>query len=169
MGALFRNWKMILVSLIPNILPILIGAAVLGFFNIALDASTAIIFSISFGIAVDDTIHMLSKFKLERSRHTPIETALKRVFQETGKAVILTSVILFFGFAILLFSATPGTNYVGLLIAITLFTALFSDLLLIPWSIRILFRKEIREEQLRAESAALEAQSAVETSPGLAH
>ncbi len=169
MGALFRSWKMILVSLVPNILPILIGAAVLGYFNIALDASTAIIFSISFGIAVDDTIHMLSKFKLERSRRTPIEVALKRVFQETGKAVILTSVILFFGFTILLFSATPGTNYVGMLIALTLFTALFSDLLLIPWLIRILFRKELREESAMAELAALEAQSAAGTSPELVH
>ncbi|MBI1194108.1 MAG: MMPL family transporter [Bacteroidetes bacterium] len=167
MGALFRSWKMILVSLVPNILPILIGAAVLGFFNIALDASTAIIFSISFGIAVDDTIHMLSKFKLERDRQTPIELALKRVFQETGKAVILTSVILFFGFAILLFSATPGTNYVGLLIALTLFTALFSDLLLMPWLVRILFKQEIQAEQLKAESAARATQNAVETSPGL--
>jgi hypothetical protein len=162
MGLLFRDWKMILVSLVPNVLPLLIGAAFLGFFSIALDASTAIIFSIAFGIAVDDTIHMLSKYKLERSRGTPIEAALQRMFQETGRAVVLTSVILFFGFSILLFSATPGTNYVGIMIAVTLFTALFSDLLLLPWLVRILFRKERQQEQLIAETAG---QNAAETSP----
>jgi predicted RND superfamily exporter protein len=84
------------------------------------------------------------------------------MFQETGRAVVLTSVILFFGFSILLFSATPGTNYVGLMIALTLFTALFSDLLLIPWLVRILFRKERLQDQLNEEAAP---KNAAETSP----
>ncbi len=139
MAWLFRNLRLVLVSLLPNVVPLLAGAAALGYLGIDLDATTAIIFAISFGIAVDDTIHFLSKMRLELGRGTDLETALYRTFTETGKAIALTSVVLLSGFCILLFSATPGTNYVGLLIAVTLFAALFADLLLIPWLMRLLW------------------------------
>ncbi len=152
MGGLFRNWKMVFISIIPNVVPLVVGAAFLGILGIPLDASTAIIFAISFGIAVDDTIHFLSKFKWELSRGIPVETALNRCYVETGKAIFLTSVILFFGFCILLFSSTPGTNYVGLMISITLFSALFSDLLLIPWLVRWLLVKEVGQVEIAAQT-----------------
>ena len=138
MAFLFRNVRMVLISLLPNVVPLLAGAAALGFLGIELDATTAIIFAISFGIAVDDTIHFLSKLRLELAKGSSTETAIYRAFTETGKAIALTSIVLFSGFCILLLSATPGTNYVGLLISITLFTALFADLLIIPWLVRTL-------------------------------
>ncbi|MCB9257177.1 MAG: MMPL family transporter [Chitinophagales bacterium] len=136
MALLFKDIKMVIISLIPNVFPLLFGGALMGYFNIALDAPTAIIFAISFGIAVDDTIHFLSKFKLERLKNKSIEEALKTSFLETGKAIIITSIILFFGFLILLFSKTPGIVFVGVLVSGTLLTAVISDLLLLPLLIR---------------------------------
>lgn len=108
----------------------------MGYLGIELDAETAIIFAISFGIAVDDTIHFLSKLKWEFNKGTAAEEAIRLAFVETGKAILLTSTILLFGFLILLTSANPGTTYVGLLIALTLGSALVADLTLIPWMIR---------------------------------
>lgn len=136
MALLFKDIKMVIISLIPNVFPLLFGGALMGYFNIALDAPTAIIFAISFGIAVDDTIHFLSKFKLERLKNKSIEEALEVTFLETGKAIVITSIILFFGFLILLFSKTPGIVFVGVLVSGTLLTAVIADLLLIPLLIR---------------------------------
>jgi predicted RND superfamily exporter protein len=141
MSLLFKNVKMVIISLVPNIFPLLFGAALMGFLGIALDAPTAIIFAIAFGIAVDDTIHFLSKYKLERLKNKNMEDALEATFTETGKAIIITSIILFFGFLILLFSKTPGIVFVGILVSGTLFSAVIADLLLIPLLIRY-FLKE---------------------------
>lgn len=141
MALLFKNIKMVIISLIPNIFPLLFGAALMGFLGIALDAPTAIIFAIAFGIAVDDTIHFLSKYKIERMKNKTVEEALEITFTETGKAIIITSVILFFGFLILLFSKTPGIVFVGILVSGTLLSAVVADLLLIPLLIRY-FLKE---------------------------
>lgn len=132
MSLLFKDIRMVLISLIPNIFPLLFGGALMGYFGIALDAPTAIIFAISFGIAVDDTIHFLSKMKIELNKGKDLEDAIHVTFLETGKAIIITSIILFFGFLILLFSKTQGIVSVGLLVSGTLFTAVLADLMLIP-------------------------------------
>jgi len=136
MALLFRNWRMVIISLIPNVLPLLIAGGLLGFLGIELEAGVAILFAIVFGIAVDDTIHFLSKFKLARDKGLNIEEAIHITFLETGKAICLTSVILFFGFLVMLFSINPPSVTVGLMISVTLFTALVSDLLIIPVLIR---------------------------------
>ena len=132
MALLFRNWKMVVISLIPNIIPLLVSGALIGYLGIELDAATSIIFAIAFGIAVDDTIHFLSKFKLELNKGQKIVHAIRTTFRESGKAITLTTIILFFGFMILISSSYPPTFYVGLLISITLLSALIADLLLIP-------------------------------------
>jgi len=136
MALLFKNWRMVFISLIPNILPLLIAGGLLGFLGIELEAGVAILFAIVFGIAVDDTIHFLSKFKLTQDKGHSIEEAIHITFLETGKAICLTSIILFFGFLVMLFSVNPPSVTVGLMISVTLFTALISDLLLIPVLIR---------------------------------
>lgn len=141
MAILFRNLKMVIISLIPNVFPLLFGAALMGFFGIALDAPTAIIFAIAFGIAVDDTIHFLSKYKLERMKNNSMEVALETTFTETGKAIVITSLILFFGFLILLFSKTQSIVFVGILVSGTLLSAVVSDLFLIPLLIRTLLKE----------------------------
>lgn len=137
MGYLFRDWKMVMISIIPNIIPLIVCAGIMGLLHIELDAPTSIIFGISYGIAVDDTIHFLSKFNIERQKGYDVEVALQNTFAETGKAVFTMSVILFFGFMILLLSPTAATFNIGLLTGITLFSAIWPDIFLLP----ILLRK----------------------------
>lgn len=136
MALLFLNFRMLIISLIPNIFPLLFGAAFLGFAGVELEAGISIIFSVIFGIAVDDSIHFLSKFKLARQKGLNKEEALRITFLETGKPIVLTTVLLFFGFLIMLFSAHPTTATVGWLISITLVTALICDLFMLPVLIR---------------------------------
>lgn len=136
MAILFKNWRLVIISLIPNIGPMLLAGAMLGFAGIELEAGISIIFAVVFGIAVDDTIHFLSKFKLVRSRGLSVDESLRITFLETGKAIALTTIILFFGFLVMLFSIHPPSVIVGGLISLTLFSALLSDLFLIPVLIR---------------------------------
>lgn len=136
MALLFRNGRMLLVSLVPNVFPLLLAGALLGFLGIELEAGVSIVFAVVFGIAVDDTIHFLSKYKLARNKGYGVEKSLEITFLETGKAIVLTSIILFFGFLVMLFSIHPPSVVVGLLISLTLISALVSDLMLIPVLIR---------------------------------
>ena len=145
MVFLFKNVKMMLISLIPNIIPLLVAGAIMGFTGIELKASTSIIFTIAFGIAVDDTIHFLSKLKLVLNRGKSLEEAIQRTFKETGKAIVITSVILFFGFLILIFSDFTGTFYIGILVSVTLLSAVITDLYLLPVSLRLLLRKKKKD------------------------
>jgi uncharacterized protein len=141
MGLLFRNWKMVLVSMVPNIFPLLLAGAILGYLGIELESGIAIIFAVIFGIAVDDSIHFLSKYKLAKEKGLDMEAALHITFLESGKAICLTSVILFFGFLVMLFSIHPPSVTVGVLISITLFSALLADLFLLPVLIRGVLKK----------------------------
>jgi len=136
MGFLFRNFRMLLISFVPNVIPLIFAAAILGWTGIELEAGTTVVFSIIFGIAVDDTIHFLSKYKICRSKGLDKEKSLELCFTETGKAIIFTSILLFFGFLIMLFSIHPPSNILGLLISITLLSALAADLFIIPILIR---------------------------------
>lgn len=142
MGMLYRSVKMVLIALAVNILPLIMISALLGFAGVDLKVSTAIIFTISFGIAVDDTLHFMSRFRLETSRGKSYFYALKRTFLSTGKAIVLTSVILCAGFLLLLFSDFLGTFYVGLLISLTLLFALLADLLLLPVLLMLFYKKK---------------------------
>ncbi len=141
MGILFRSFKMTVLSLIPNVIPLIMIAGLIGFFNINLNISTSIIFTIAFGIAVDDTIHFLSKFKIELNKGKSVPYAIKRTFLSTGKAIIITSFILMGGFLTLMYSSFNGTFYTGLFISLTLMFAVVADLLLIP-SLFLLFYKK---------------------------
>lgn len=136
MGLLFRKFKYLLIAIVPNVVPLIFAAALLGFGNIPLEAGTAIVFAIIFGIAVDDTIHFMSKYKLSLDKYGDREKALQITFTETGKAIIYTSIILFFGFLVLLFSSTQPSVIIGLLISVTLGSAVIADLLLLPVIIR---------------------------------
>ena len=140
-GILFRSLRMVVITLVPNIIPLMMVAAIMGFFGITLKLSTSIVFTIAFGIAVDDTIHFISKLKLELQKGKSLIFALKRTFLSTGKAIIVTSIILSGGFLILLLSSFGGTFYTGLLISLTLIFALIIDLTLLPVLILLFFRR----------------------------
>lgn len=142
MVLLFKNWKLLLVSIVPNLLPLLFAGALLGFLGIPLEASISVVFAIVFGIAVDDTIHFLGKFKICKMKGMNNDEALARTFTETGRALVITTLILFFGFMVMLFSIHRPSIIIGLLISVTLLTALLLDLLLLPVLIRKILKND---------------------------
>lgn len=137
-GFLLKNLKLALISLLPNVLPLLIIGAIMGISGIDLKVSTVVIFTIAYGIAVDDTIHILARYQHELKNYDNNE-AVRKAIKTTGKAVILTSLILSSGFLTFIFSSFTGTYYIGVLISLTLILALFADLLLLPI---FLFKKQ---------------------------
>lgn len=136
MALLFKNLKLILISFLPNIIPLLFAAGLLGYLGIPLEATISVVFAIVFGIAVDDTIHFLGRYKVSRNNGLTKEEALEVTFTETGRALIITTLSLFFGFMVLLFSIHAPSMTIGLLVSVTLLAALVLDLLLLPVLIR---------------------------------
>lgn len=132
MALLYRSFTMTIISLIPNIIPLVVVAGLMGYMGINLKISTAITFTIAFGIAVDDTIHFLSKLKLELSKGKTLLRALRTTYITTGKAIILTSLVLLAGFFMLILSDFEGTFAMGALVSLSLFIALLADLMLLP-------------------------------------
>lgn len=147
MGLIYRSWRVMVISLIPNLIPLAIIAGIMGYAGIELKTSTAIIFTIAFGIAVDDTIHYLGKFKYELMKGRGKMYALKRSYMTTGKAMILTTLILCSGFLLLVLSSFMGTFYMGILLCITLFVALIADMTVLP-VLMMLFYKENKKDRL---------------------
>ncbi len=131
---MFRwSMKMALISIIPNLLPLLITAGLMGYFDIPLKPSTILIFSIAFGISVDDTIHYLAKLRQELRHHKgQVKRSVYKALRETGLSMFYTSIVLFFGFMVFLGSSYGGTKALGGLISFTLLVAMFSNLLLLP-------------------------------------
>ncbi len=138
----FRDWRMVLVALLPNLVPLVFIAGVMGFFGIDLKVSTAIIFTISFGIAEDDTIHMLAALRQHLRQGLSPAYALKRTYLRTGKAVTVTSLMLLSGFLTLVFSDFASVFYMGVLITLTLGFAFVAELLLLPALVMLLMRKK---------------------------
>ena len=133
MAWMFNSFRMVIISIIPNLIPLLLTAAIMGFFGIPLKPSTILVFSIAFGISVDDTIHFLAKYRqelLEKNWH--MRVSVLSALKETGVSMFYTSVVLFFGFFIFVASDFGGTIALGLLVSITLMIAMLSNLLLLP-------------------------------------
>ncbi|HRS53636.1 MAG TPA: efflux RND transporter permease subunit, partial [Bacteroidales bacterium] len=133
MALLFTSWRMVIVALIPNILPLLCTAGMMGYMNIAIKPSTIIIFSIALGISVDNSILFLSRYRQQlRDTKWEIRKSILNALKETGYSMMYSSSVLFLGFAIFIFSSFGGTQSLGYLISFTLFIALCSNLLLLP-------------------------------------
>jgi uncharacterized protein len=129
---LHRSWRMVLVFILPNVIPLAIIGGIMGFAGIELKAATSLVFSIAFGIATDDTIHFISRFKIELGYGKSLMYAFKRTYFETGKPIILTTFILMGGFMSLMVSDFESTFYFGFLICITVIIAVLADLFLLP-------------------------------------
>ena len=143
MAWMFSSKRMVIVSLLPNLLPLITTAALMGYFNIPIKPSTILVFSIAFGISVDDTIHFLAKYRQELSEtNWNIRAAVILATKETGLSMVYTSIILFFGFGVFSMSEFGGTVALGLLVAFTLFVALFANLILLP-SLLLTFEKVV--------------------------
>lgn len=141
MAWVFRSWRVVLVALLPNVVPLVFIAGLMGVLGIDLKVSTAIIFSNAFGIAVDDTIHLLAKLRIELARGLSLPYALKRTYLSGGKAVIVMSIMLCAGFVTLIASEFASVYYMGLLITITLAVALMAELFLLPVLVMALLRE----------------------------
>ena len=133
MAYLFRSYKVIIISLIPNLLPLIVTAGVMGFTGIPLKPSTILVFSVAFGISVDNTIHFLAKYRQELiDNNWKINSAVYSSIREAGVSMLYTSIVLFFGFAIFMISSFGGTVALGGLVSVTLLFAMLANLILLP-------------------------------------
>lgn len=149
MAFLFANARMILISLIPNVIALMITAGLMGYLDIPLKASTALIFSITFGISVDNSIRFLAKYRQELlAGGFFVPRAVSESIMETGKSIVYTSVALFAGFIIFAFSNFGGTVALGILTSTTLLISMFTNLILLP-ALIMTFDKPNRETQKR--------------------
>jgi predicted RND superfamily exporter protein len=150
MAYLFRSFRMIIVSLIPNLLPLLVTAGLMGYLGVPIKPSTILVFSIAFGISVDDTIHFLAKYRQElQANHWKIRKSVYAALRETGVSMFYTSIVLFFGFSVFTISSFGGTVALGALVSITLLFAMLSNLLLLPSLLLSLERNIANKEVLR--------------------
>lgn len=147
MGLLFPSIKMIIISVIPNVLPLVITAGLMGFLNIPLKPSTILVFSIAFGITIDATTHFMSTFRRELL-HTQktLREALSHTIMEVGLSMIYTMVALFAGYMIFMFSRFEGTQALGWLTAVTLFSGLVANLFLLP-ALILTFEKDLNPKE----------------------
>lgn len=150
MAWMFRSVKMILISLVPNLLPLLITAGLMGFTGIPIKPSTILVFSIAFGISVDDTIHFLAKYRQElMANDWKIKKSVYAALKETGVSMFYTSIVLFFGFSVFIISDFGGTKALGALVSTTLLFAMLANLLLLPSLLLSLERNIANKQTLR--------------------
>lgn len=150
MAYMFRSFRMIVVSLIPNLLPLVITAGLMGYLGVPIKPSTILVFSIAFGISVDDTIHFLAKYRQElQSNHWKIRKSVYGALRETGVSMFYTSIVLFFGFSVFTISSFGGTVALGALVSATLLFAMLSNLLLLPSLLLSLERNIANKEVLK--------------------
>ena len=153
MAWMFKSLRMIIISLIPNLLPLLVTAGMMGFIGIPIKPSTILVFSIAFGISVDDTIHFLAKYRQElKANKWKIKKSVYASLRETGVSMFYTSIVLFFGFSVFMISSFGGTVALGGLVSATLLFAMLANLLLLP-SLLLSLEKEIANEDTFKEPA----------------
>lgn len=140
-GVMFKSFRMSWIAMISNVLPLLIIAGIMGYMGIDIKIPTAIIFILSFGIAVDDSIHFLSTLRLELTKGKKVEEAIRNTYLTTGKAIVVTSLILSGGFLTLALSSFSGTFYIGFFTSLCLIFAVTADLILLPALILLFYKK----------------------------
>lgn len=133
MALMFTSIRMIAVSMIPNIIPLIITAAIMGFTGVPIKPSTIIVFSIALGISVDNTIQYLSRYRHElKLTNNNIKLSTLNALREAGFSMIYTSIVLVLGFSVFMVSSFGGTQALGLLVSTTLFIAMFFNMIVLP-------------------------------------
>jgi hypothetical protein len=146
-AIMFRSFKMVLVSIIPNLLPLLMTAGLMGFLGIPLKPSTLLVFGIAFGMSVDDTLRFLAQYRLELARNNwKIKKSVFATFEDSGISMFYTSIVLFFGFSVFMLSSFGGTVALGGLVSITLCFGMLSNLVLLP-SLVLTLNKTLANQQ----------------------
>jgi predicted RND superfamily exporter protein len=153
MALLFSSIRMVLVSLLPNFIPLITTAGIMGWAGIPIKPSTVLVFSVAFGISIDDTIHYLAKYRQElKNQSWNIRGSVLNALKETGVSMIYTSIVLFFGFCVFATSSFGGTVALGVLVSITLLVAMLSNLVLLPslllWLDKSITNKAFKEPLL---------------------
>lgn len=146
-GLIFKSWRMMLLSVLPNIIPLFVVGGLMGWVGVEMKVTISIIFSIAFGIAVDDTLHVLSRLKVELDKGHSLPLAMRTTFLSTGKAMILTAMVIASGFSTLMLSDFKSTFYVGLLISLTLVIALVAELVLMPVLVIWIYGRKYRKKK----------------------
>jgi predicted RND superfamily exporter protein len=131
-GVIYRSFLLVLITFIANFLPVLFIAGVMGFMGIELRGTTTIVFAIGYVIAVDDTLHFINRFQLEKRKGFSTADALRTTVMYTGRAMVSTSLILLGGFLILLHSSFGDVYTHGFLVSLIILTALITELFLTP-------------------------------------
>lgn len=150
MAYLFRSFRMIIISLVPNLLPLVITAGLMGYLGVPIKPSTILVFSIAFGISVDDTIHFLAKYRQELAANRwQIKKSVYAALRETGVSMFYTSIVLFFGFSVFIISSFGGTKALGGLVSATLLFAMLANLILLPSLLLSLERSIANKEVLK--------------------
>jgi predicted RND superfamily exporter protein len=148
--ALFRSVRIIILSKLPCLIPLIITAGVMGFLDIRFKPSTILIFSIAFGISSDGTIYFLTKYRQElRKKGGDAFKAISEAIKDTGLSMVYTSVILFFGFSIFSVSSFGGTAALGVLISLTLIMSLITNLVLLPAILLSIANKQHNKEIMK--------------------
>ena len=137
LSILVRSFKLGLLAMVPNIIPIALTCGIMGWLRIDLDIVTVLIPSVAIGLAVDDTIHFIARFRFYFERTRNYDTALDRTIQTAGIPITITSIVLFFGFGIMMVSTFKPIAYFGLLAAITMISAMIADLFVLPALIKV--------------------------------
>ncbi|MCK9640745.1 MAG: MMPL family transporter [Prolixibacteraceae bacterium] len=133
MALMFSSVRMIAVSMIPNIIPLIITGAIMGFTGVPIKPSTIIVFSIALGISVDNTIQYLSRYRHElKMTGNNIGQSTLNALREAGFSMIYTSIVLVLGFSVFMVSSFGGTQALGLLVSTTLFIAMFFNMIVLP-------------------------------------
>lgn len=146
-AIMFRSFKMVLVAIIPNLLPLIMTAGIMGFLGIPLKPSTLLVFGIAFGLSVDDTLRFLAQYRLELSRNEwKIKKSVFATFNDAGISMFYTSIVLFFGFSVFMLSSFGGTVALGGLVSITLCFGMLSNLVLLP-ALVLTLNKTLANEQ----------------------
>jgi len=147
MAWMFKSLRMIAISILPNVLPLLITAGLMGYLGVPIKPSTILVFSIAFGISVDDTIHFLAKYRQELiESNWKIKKSVYAALRETGLSMFYTSIVLFFGFSVFTISSFGGTVALGALVSATLVFAMLANLILLP-SLLISLERNIADKR----------------------
>ncbi len=150
MAFMFSSLRMVMISIVPNLIPLVFTAGIMGYAGIALKSSTILVFNIAYGIAIDSAIHFFSVYGHELKKHNQdIKRSVEESLKECGFSILYTSIILLFGFSIFILSNFGGTQALGALICITLFVSIFTNLLVLPALLlsldKIIMIKSLRE------------------------
>jgi predicted RND superfamily exporter protein len=140
MILLLRELKLGLISMLPNLLPIVVVMGMMGFADIRIDVSNMLIASIAIGIAVDDTIHFLHQFRIHYRLTGDVDAAIDHAFSHTGRAIAMTSLILVSGFCVMLAASMSNIQRFGSLVSLTIVLALFIDLIFAPALLRTFYK-----------------------------